>query len=329
MTDIIIGDDFTLRLNGMRDPDAAAGVYLTTATVTFELFTAAGVSVSSGSLSYTAASNGNYRGVIESTVTDTLTSGGLYYVIFVLVQGAYNWTDRLDLVAKPPGGGILTPDIWSEITGIALDSTNSPTIARMVLAVSSALTRRCYPILLEPKTLTLAAFDAPIRPELFLPRPIRSISAIYVHPNAGGDSSVLDLTADLLVAGTDYYSPVTDVLTGWNRTGIVYRRSASAWGVEYRRPVGMLASVAEADKGSVFVSGGFGPTTVDPAVQMAAAFALSMMFERRSKGVALQSESWAEYSYSAAGPFTATAAINSPEVTGMLQAAGVLPIHVG
>jgi hypothetical protein len=328
MTDVIIGDDFTLRINGARDPDAAAGVYLTTATVTYTLYTAAGVSVTTGSLPYVAASNGNYRGVIESTVTSTLTSGGLYYIIFVLVQGNYDWTDRLDLVAKPPGGGILTPDVWSEITGIALDSTNSAAIARMALAVSSALTRKCYPILLEPKILTLAPFDAPTRPELFLPRPIRSISAIYLHSGANGDSSVLDLTADLLVAGTDYYSPSTDVLTGWNRTGIVYRRNSSCWGVEYRRPLGMLASVAEADKGSVFVSGAFGPTTVDPAVQEAAAMIVTLWFNRRKEGAPYSSESWNGRSQSLSGDFLKSA-LNSPDVTDALMSAGVLPIHVG
>ncbi len=327
MVDVIIGDDFTLRINGARDPD---GSFLNSATVTFELFTAAGVSVTTGSLSYVAASNGNYRGVIESTVTSALTAGAQYYVIFVLVQSSYDWIDRLDLVAKPPGGGILTPEIWSEFSGITLDSTNSATISRMVNAVSSALTRKCYPNLLGPKALTLAPFDAPCNSRsLFLPRPVRNVTAIYYRSGAGGDPSAVDLTADLLVAGTDYYSKPTDVITGWNRTGEIIRLNRSCWGWQAVRPPERLAHRLENEPGSVFVTGHVGPTTADPAVQAAACAAVSMLMERRTKGMPLQSESWAGYSYSGSSQFTAEAAVNSPEVVGLLQSAGVLPIHVG
>jgi hypothetical protein len=57
--------------------------------------------------------------------------------------------------------------------------------------------------------------------------------------------------------------------------------------------------------------------------------ATSLLFERRKKGIPLQSESFNGYSYSNSGPFTVEAAIKTPDVMELLRAAGVLPIHVG
>lgn len=67
--------------------------YLNSATVTYELLDAAGTAIAggSGTLDYTAASNGDYAGVMESTVTETLTPGARHTLIYTAVQGQFNW----------------------------------------------------------------------------------------------------------------------------------------------------------------------------------------------------------------------------------------------
>lgn len=88
-----IGEDMT------EDADAinVSGTYLNSATITYAITDAAGTAVSggTGSYSYTAASNGDYTAVIESTVTTLLTEGGLYYLTVTGSQGNYNWRRRL------------------------------------------------------------------------------------------------------------------------------------------------------------------------------------------------------------------------------------------
>jgi len=219
---------------------------------------------------------------------------------------------------------------WTARTGITPTGADATSIAQYCTDVSAILTRKCYPVALEPKPLTLFACDAPPSEWLTLPlRPCRAITALYYHAGANGDSSVLDLTADLLVAGTDYLLPIDDALNAWNRAGKVFRCNTSAWGTRYRRPVGKLGYALEAERGSVFVSGTFGPASgvIDGAAAAGAA-AVTLMYQRRTTGAPLQSESWGGYSYSAAAPFTAEAAVNSPEVLGILRDSGLLPLHV-
>ena len=71
--------------------DSADDTALNSATCTYALTTAAGVAVSggTGTLTYVAASSGNYRGTIESTVTATLTAGSRYKVVITFSQGLY------------------------------------------------------------------------------------------------------------------------------------------------------------------------------------------------------------------------------------------------
>ena len=89
-----VGGDATVKWTGATGTSATtgAGVYLNSATVTYALTTATGAAVSggTGTLSYVAASNGNYVGVIESAVTSTLTPGAVYYLTLTLVQSPYN-----------------------------------------------------------------------------------------------------------------------------------------------------------------------------------------------------------------------------------------------
>lgn len=322
-----VGADWTLQVSDLRD--AATGSYLNSATVTYVLYTGAGAAVSggTGTLTYVSASNGTYRGTVESTVTSTLTAGA-YYALVTVVQSGYDGLIRLDINAVAPGEALIDPQSWYEMTGVTVTGIDATTIARMCSAVSELIARKCYPVLLTPRTLTLWPVDAPVDRYLLLPRPVRSISALYYHGGAAGDSSVLDLTADLLVAGTDYQLVLDDVLTGTARAGKVLRLNNSVWGWNYLRPPQQLGYKLVPEPGAVFVSGAFGPATVNPAAQSAAAVAVSLMYNRRKEGAAYGSESWNGRSQSVAGPVSAEAAVNSPEVLGILQSAGLLSYHV-
>ena len=333
---IPIGSDFSAIIQGVRN--TVSGAALTTATVTFQLYTAAGVAVAgaSGTASYVAASAGTandaeFAGTIESTTTATLTDGALYYNRYTISASGVDFTSSEELVAQSPAAVIVDAGIWSASTGISLTagSADETSVERFALAVSEALTRKCYPILLAPRTLTLYAFDAPCNTRtLSLPRPVRSLSAIYYHAGANGDSSVLDLTADLLTAYTDYRLVIDDVLTGWSRSGEVLRLNQSCWGLINVSPPGRLGYRPEDEPGSLFVSGSLGPASVSAAVREAACRAVTLLYERRKIGAPFASESWNGRSQSLAGPFTTEAAVNSPEVLGLLRDAGVLPIHV-
>lgn len=102
---LYIGEDHNHRW-GTNATDGAkddlAGTYLNAAVVTWALKDAAGVLVTggTGTLAYVAASNGNYLGVIQSTVTALLTVGQTYYLETTLVQGDFNAFRRLPFQAR-------------------------------------------------------------------------------------------------------------------------------------------------------------------------------------------------------------------------------------
>lgn len=91
-----INSDVYVEFLGARD--SADDSYLNSGTCTYALYLApttpggsrTAVTGGTGTLSYVAASNGNYRGVIESTITGTLTKGLPYDVVITFVQGNYN-----------------------------------------------------------------------------------------------------------------------------------------------------------------------------------------------------------------------------------------------
>lgn len=92
---IYIGSDNNIILTGMRD--SVDDSYLNSATVTYAIYAAEGyvrgtsspIASGTGSLSYVSASNGNYRGTIDSTVTTTLTEEDWYYVVITFDQSSY------------------------------------------------------------------------------------------------------------------------------------------------------------------------------------------------------------------------------------------------
>ena len=94
VTIIRIGADHDVSYLGAADRD---GNYQNSGTCTYALKDADGNAVSggTGTLSYVAASNGNYLGVIESTVTATLTAGATYYLEITFSKSTLNDFRRL------------------------------------------------------------------------------------------------------------------------------------------------------------------------------------------------------------------------------------------
>lgn len=85
---LYIGNDLDLTATGMSI--ASTGAYLNAATVTWSLTDAEGTEFGTGTLSYVADSDGDYAGVVESTVTSELEDGGEYVLTVTFAEGSYN-----------------------------------------------------------------------------------------------------------------------------------------------------------------------------------------------------------------------------------------------
>lgn len=96
---IYIGEDLTLTFTGASVTVQGSTSYLNSATVTYAVKDATGTAVSgaTGTLTYVAASNGNYEGTLESSVTTpaNFTEGGTYIVEYTLSQSTYNGFRRM------------------------------------------------------------------------------------------------------------------------------------------------------------------------------------------------------------------------------------------
>lgn len=95
-----IGCDENLKYSGAQDAESAA--YLNTGTCTYTLQTQATppVVLDSGTLSYVAASNGEYLGIIDAAVTALLTAGAFYDIIITFSQGNYNDKRKIAYMAQ-------------------------------------------------------------------------------------------------------------------------------------------------------------------------------------------------------------------------------------
>lgn len=92
---LFIGDDLDLGYTGAKN--ARTGAFLNSGTCTYTLKDSEGATIDSGSLDYVAASDGDYYGVIESSVTGDLEDGGEYFLTITFASGAMNDERRLAL----------------------------------------------------------------------------------------------------------------------------------------------------------------------------------------------------------------------------------------
>ena len=169
----------------------------------------------------------------------------------------------------------------------------------------------------EPQSATFV-MDAPATHALVLPlRPIRAITSLSLRWGANGDPDAF-VADDELVEFDDWYSPA-DPIDGTNRAGLIYRRNASIWACEYRYPFGSLAPRVDPNRGAIKIVGSFGEASVPDDVRAACVSAVTLLMNRRTEGAPYASESWNGRTQSLAGPFTAEAAVNSPEILGFLR----------
>ena len=104
---LYIGEDMNVTWDAASVTVAGTTTYLNSATVTYSITDAAGTAVSgaTGTLSYVAASSGDYEGTIESTVltASNFTVGRTYLLDITLVQSGYNGFRRLECRAAIRG----------------------------------------------------------------------------------------------------------------------------------------------------------------------------------------------------------------------------------
>ena len=204
------------------------------------------------------------------------------------------------------------------------DATRDAALSALMVQCEAAVKRLCKPYQFESVTDT-AYLNAPWNScWLTLPLvPVRSITSIHYNPDAYGISA--NYTSDhLLVApaadvtNPDYVLETDMQPEGWSRSGRVRRLSRGVWGVRYNRPLTRLAFGPEVEPKPLKVVYAAGHTTVPTDVSQAIYFATRLMYERRT-GAPLTSEGWNGYSAGYAGPFTATAAVTSPDVYQLLS----------
>jgi hypothetical protein len=99
---LYVANDTRLNVTGLQ----SEGTYLNAATVTWTLYAATDLSTSiaTGSMSYTAASNGDYTTVVPSTTTDDLTVNTYYKVKFHCVESSIDgdvWMECLAVRYTP------------------------------------------------------------------------------------------------------------------------------------------------------------------------------------------------------------------------------------
>jgi hypothetical protein len=82
---LIIGADMDVGYTGASN--ARSGAYFNAGTCTYALKSATGTSLGTGTLSYVAASDGDYYGTIESTVTAALTEDTPYFLEITFASG--------------------------------------------------------------------------------------------------------------------------------------------------------------------------------------------------------------------------------------------------
>jgi hypothetical protein len=85
---LFIGADMNVSYSGASI--ASTGAYLNSGTCTYVLRDEDGATVGTGTLPYVAASDGEYAGVIQSTVTATLDEDAAYTLTITFVSGSYN-----------------------------------------------------------------------------------------------------------------------------------------------------------------------------------------------------------------------------------------------
>lgn len=98
--DLLVGTDQNLTVTGLKQPD---GTFLNSATVEATIYEADGVTEVTGqswplTLSYQAASDGEYKGVINDTLN--VVVGNYYYILVTATQSGVTRSWRNEALAQ-------------------------------------------------------------------------------------------------------------------------------------------------------------------------------------------------------------------------------------
>ncbi len=199
------------------------------------------------------------------------------------------------------------------------DAARDASLSMILADVDAAIRKAIRPYLPEPVTLTDVILPTSVGPVLDLPCvPVRSVTSLYLNLRANGVAANFE-AEHLLTAGADYLLEIDQQPEGHSRAGSVRRLNASSWGFRRRFPPTRLAAGLEPVPGAVKVTFAAGPASVPSDLAHAAFLMTTLMYDRRERGGPLASESWGGRSESVAGPFTATAALTSPDVAELLK----------
>jgi hypothetical protein len=98
-----IGSDNYLTFKGARDSEALPGVYLNNGTVVATIHSNSPTGTQIGSsipLDYVPGSDGDYVGVIDRSLTLTLTEGVTYFIVTIFNEGSYDDMRVLEVRAE-------------------------------------------------------------------------------------------------------------------------------------------------------------------------------------------------------------------------------------
>jgi len=213
---------------------------------------------------------------------------------------------------------VVDATFWQQYTGQTLAGPDVAACQLWCEAVSAAIERMLWPLVVEPVTRT-DILDAPPHRDLVLRhRPVRSVTWLQFNPFADGVPSRFGPT-HTLVAGEDYELVVDDPGAGLSRCGIVRRLGGRVWGVTRWGSPGTLAPRLHGIRGAVRVEAAVGFLTVPEDIRAAAVTAVTLCWNRRRLGTPVTSESWNGYSASWSPQLVATAAVQSPDVLALLR----------
>lgn len=216
---------------------------------------------------------------------------------------------------------ILSVEQWQTATGLSPTGTDLAALTSIVGGVNAAIVRMANGNVFDRATYTDVILDAPWNDRyLRLPQwPVASVTSIHLNWNAKGDPSLFDST-HLLTAYTDYRLVIDDPANNLSRRGRVEILTRPYWAYQQERTLTMPLTNRLANcPGAVKVSFVAGYAAIPDDLTQAAVMAATLMYQRRKTGVPLTNESWNSYSYGTAAPFTATAALHSPDVWALLK----------
>lgn len=193
-------------------------------------------------------------------------------------------------------------------------------ISPIVVECEDTVKAFCTLAKFEPGTHTDRVLDAPWNSrEIYLPlKPVRAVTSLYVNRDARGNSASFDST-HLKTAYTDYRLVIDMDPEGWSKTGTVQILTASFWGAGLDRPYSRLGFGVHDVEGAIKVTYTYGYTVPPPRAVSAIYKMVAMIAARRKTGLPVTSASLNGASYSTAGPFTASAALYSPDVLADLR----------